>query len=306
MDWDDLRTFLAVARSGSLTEAARSLGVSYSTVSRRLAALEEGLGARLFDRDAAGYQPTAVGAEMLESARRMEAEFDALSRRVRGSDARLSGRVRVATTDALATSFMPELAAFSRRYADIEVDLLSTPEPAELAMREAEVALLVTDRPPTSLVGRRLARLPSALYAARSYLAEHPAALDPSAHVWVGWEDGMSHIPAARWMRERVPHARVACRVSTGTALRAAVQAGVGVAHLLCFLADEDPALERLGPPEPGLETGLWLLTHEDLRATGRVRVFMDFMAEAIGKHRGRLGAAARAPGSRRAAMSGG
>ena len=289
MDWDDLRTFLAVARTGSLTEAARSLGVSYSTVSRRLAGLEEGLGARLFDRDTSGYAPTPVGAEMLESARRMEAEFEGLSRRVRGQDARLAGRVRVATTDALATSFMPELASFSRRFPDIEVDLLTTPEPAELAMREAEVALLVTDRPPSSLVGRRLAKLPSALYAAQSYLADHPATLDPPAHVWVGWEDGMAHIPAARWMREHVPHARVACRVSTGTALRAAVQAGVGVAHVLCFLADEEPGLERLCPPEPVLETGLWLLTHEDLRATGRVRVFLDFMAEAVGRHRRRL-----------------
>jgi molybdate transport repressor ModE-like protein len=305
VDWDDLRTFLAVARTGSLTEAARGLGVSYSTVSRRLAALEAGLGARLFERSGAGYALTPAGDEMLETARRMEAEFDAFSRRVQGRDARLSGRVRVATTDALATSFMPELAAFSRRYTDIEVDLLSTPEPAELAMREAEVALLVTDRPPPSLVGRRLARLPSALYAARSYLAEHPAGLEDSAHVWVGWEDGMSHIPAARWMRERVPHARVACRVSTGTALRAAVQAGVGVAHLLCFLADEEPVLERLAEPEPALETGLWLLTHEDLRATGRVRVFLDFMAQAIGRHRRRL-AAGHAPARDDLAAAGG
>jgi len=291
VDWDDLRTFLAVARTGSLTEAARSLGVSYSTVSRRLAALEDGLGARLFDREASGYAPTPVGLEMLESARRMETEFEALARRVRGRDARLSGRVRIATTDALVTSFMPELAAFSRRFPDIEIDLLSTPEPAELAMREAEVALLVTDRPPPSLVGRRLAKLPSALYAARSYLAEHPATQELLAHVWVGWEDGMSHIPAARWMREQVPDARVACRVSSGTALRAAVQEGVGVAHLLCFLADEDADLERLRPPEPELETGLWLLTHEDLRTTGRVRVFLDFMAEAVGRHRRRLAA---------------
>lgn len=291
MDWDDLRTFLAVARTGSLTEAARGLGVSYSTVSRRLAALEEGLGSRLFERLAAGYKPTPVGEEMLETARRMETEFEALSRRVLGRDARLEGRVRVATTDALVTSFMPEIAAFSRRYPDIEVDLLTTPEPAELAMRETEVALLVTDRPPPNLVGRRLARLPSALYAARSYLADHPAEAELAAHVWVGWEDGMAHIPAARWMRERVPHARVACRVSTGTALREALRAGVGVAYLLCFLADEDPALVRLRPPEPALETGLWLLVHEDLRATGRVRVFLDFMAEAIGRHRRRLAA---------------
>ena len=156
---------------------------------------------------------------MIASAERMEAEFEALSRQVSGRDARLSGRVRVATTDALATTFMPEIASFTRRYPEIEIDLLSTPEPAELAMREAEVALLVTDRPPPSLVGRRLAALPSALYAARRYLADHPADGELASHLWVGWEDGMSHIPAARWLREQVPDARIACRVSSGATL---------------------------------------------------------------------------------------
>ena len=105
----------------------------------------------------------------------------------------------------------------------------------------------------------------------------------------------MSHIPAARWMRELVPDARIACRVSSGTTLRAAIRAGVGIGHLLCFMADDDPGLVQLRPPEPALETGLWLLTHEDLRTTGRVRVFLDSMAEEIGRHKQRL-AAGRAP----------
>src|SRR4029450_7672584 len=101
-----------------------------------------------------------------------------------------------------------------------------------------------------------------------------------AGHLWVGWEDGMSHIPAARWMRERVPDAQLACRVSSGATLAAATRAGVGVAHLLCFLADEDPELVQLRPPESALETGLWLLTHEDLRTTGRGRVFRGSLAE--------------------------
>ncbi len=291
VDWDDIRYFLAVARTGSLTDAALELTVSYSTVSRRLAALEEGLGSRLFERLASGYELTAAGVEMRESARRMEAEFAQLSRQVLGRDARLAGRLRVATTDALATSFMPDLAAFTRQYPEIEIDLLSSPAPAELAMREAEVALLATDRPPESLVGRRLARLSSALYASRAYLEERPDIEDLSSHVWVGWEQGMQHIPAARWMSENQPDARVVCRVSTGTALRAAVQAGVGIAHLLCFMAEDDPLLRRVRPPEPALETSLWLLTHEDLAATGRVRVFLDVLADAIGNQRVRLAA---------------
>src|SRR5262249_45195580 len=177
VDWDDVRTFLAVARAGSLSEAARGLGVSYSTVSRRLAALEQGLGVRLFDRGAA-YQLTREGEEMLASAQRMEAEFEALSRQVSGRDARLAGRVRVATTDVLAPTSVPGPGSSAARSPEIETDLRPTPEPAEPAMRGGEVALLVTDRPPPTLVGRRLAALPSALSAAHRYLAEHPAETD--------------------------------------------------------------------------------------------------------------------------------
>jgi molybdate transport repressor ModE-like protein len=290
--WDDLRYFLSIARSGSLTDAARELAVSYSTVSRRLNALEEALGVRLFERLASGFELTPAGAEMLESAERMEAEFDELSRRVLGRDARLSGHLRMATTDALATRFMPHLVAFTRRYPEIEVDIVTTAAPAELAMRDAEVALLATNAPPESLVGRRLVRLSSALYASRAYLEERPEVEDLAAHCWVTWEKGMEHIPAARWMRENVPGAHVACRVSTGTALRAAVHDGIGIGHLLCFLAEDDPTLCQVRPPEPELETGLWLLTHEDLAATGRVRVFLDFLADAIGRQRRRLNAA--------------
>lgn len=317
MHWDDLRYFLSIAESGSVADAARELGVSYSTASRRLNVLEEALGVRLFDRLPAGYELTAAGQEILEPARRMESEFKELARGVLGRDARLAGRLRFATNDAFATRFMPQIAGFTRSYPQIELDLISTPAPAELAMREAEVAMLATNEPPEALVGRRLARLPSALYASTRYLEARreerralgsgasallgdapeastaPRELDPDAcanledltgEPWIGWETSMRHIPAARWMREHVPNAQVVCRVATGVALLAAVRDGVGIAHLICLLADGDPLLKRIGPPEKSLETSLWLLTHEDLAATGRVRVFLDYMAEAIGR----------------------
>jgi molybdate transport repressor ModE-like protein len=291
--WDDLRYFLSIAESGSIADAARELGVSYSTASRRLNVLEESLGVRLFDRLPTGYALTAAGKEILEPARRMESEFDRLARGVLGRDARLAGRLRFATTDAFAKRFMPELAGFTRRYPQIEIDLLSTPAPAELAMREAEVAMLATNQPPEALVGRRLARLPSALYASTRYLEARSAELDDlSAQAWVGWETSMRHIPAARWMRENVPDAHVVFRVATGVALLAAVRDGVGIAHLICLLADGDPDLHRVRPPEKSLETSLWLLTHEDLATTGRIRVFLDYMADAIGHDPRLMGAA--------------
>ncbi|MBW2498810.1 MAG: LysR family transcriptional regulator [Deltaproteobacteria bacterium] len=284
MHWDDLRFFLAIAEAGTIADAARNLNVSYSTTSRRLNVLEEYLGARLFDRLPSGYKLTEAGTDLFESARKMEAEFERLSRGVIGRDARLSGPLRFATSDALALRFMSELAAFTRQYPEIEIDVVSTPEPAELAMREAEVAMLVTNEPPEALIGRRLARLPSALYGSKSYCEAAPDFDDLASHTWVAWDESMRHIPAARWMRENVPGARVVCRVNTGVALQAAVREGVGIAHLLCATADEDPELQRVRPPEPELETSLWLLTHEDLTTTGRVRVFLDFMADAIAR----------------------
>jgi len=312
MHWDDLRYFLSIAQSGSLADAARELGVSYSTASRRLNVLEESLGVRLFDRLPGGYALTTAGKEILEPARRMEAEFQQLARGVLGRDARLAGRLRFATTDAFAERFMAEIAGFTRAYPQIEIDLLSTPAPAELAMREAEVAMLATNQPPEALVGRRLARLPSALYASTRYLAERKlddrsheqggALADLGAQSWVGWEDSMRHIPAARWMREHVPEAHIACRVATGVALLAAVRDGVGIAHLICLLADGDPALQRIRPPEKSLETSLWLLTHEDLATTGRVRVFLDYMAEAVGRHPSLKGAGSASRGGARPA----
>jgi molybdate transport repressor ModE-like protein len=284
MHWDDLRYFLAIAKSGSIADAARDLGVSYSTASRRLNVLEEAIGARLFDRHATGYELTKAGHDILQSARTMESEFAQLTRGVIGRDKRLAGRLRFATTDVLAMQFMPDIARFTRTYPDIEIALLTTPAPAELAMRDAEVAMLMTNRPPEVLVGRRLARLPSALYASRTYLDGRTEIENPEAEAWVAWERSMRHIPAAQWMREHVPHAHIVCRISTGVALLSAVRSGVGIAHLICALADADPELRRLAEPEPSLETSLWLLTHEDLATTGRVRVFLDFMAEATAR----------------------
>jgi molybdate transport repressor ModE-like protein len=286
MHWDDLRYFLAVAQSGSIADAARELGVSYSTASRRLNILEEAIGARLFDRHASGYELTAAGREILQYAQSMASEFSQLSRVVIGRDKRLAGRLRFATTDALAMQFMPDLARFTREYPDIEVDLITTPAPAELAMRDAEAAMLLTNDPPEVLVGRRLARVSSALYASRHYLGSRTSVERLDAEAWVAWEHGMRHIPASQWMQKNVPNARVVCRVSTGVALLSAVRSGVGVAHLICPLADTDPDLRRIGEPEPVLETSLWLLTHEDLATTGRVRVFLDFIAEAMARDR--------------------
>jgi molybdate transport repressor ModE-like protein len=282
LEWDDLRYFLAVADTGSFNQAAAKLGVSYSTVTRRVSSLEERLGVRLFDRNRGGHDLTAAAEEMADVARKVEGEIQSLGRHLFGRDQRLSGRLRIATAEMLALTYMQDLAAFRLEYPDIEIDLVSTAEQADLSAREADIALRMGNSPAENLVGRRLGVLPVALYASEGYLSRHPADVDPSKHTWVSWDLGFTQMPTHAWMRKHAPNAKVALRVNSGTTLLAAVKAGLGVSHLFCSMGDAQEDLRQIQPPDPELETALWILTHDDLRTTARVRAFLDFMAKRI------------------------
>ncbi len=287
MDWDDLRFFLAVARTGSLSAASRALGVNHSTVFRRIQAFEERLGVRLFERLPSGYARTVAGDEMLDTASRVEAEVDALDRRISGHDLRLTGPVVVTTTDTMAYRFLgPHLAAFRAAYPGIGLELTLDTQFLNLSRRQADVAIRPTRTPPENLVGRRLSAIAFAVYGSRDYLALHGETEDLSAHAWLAFDDSLAHLAAARWLRDTVPDAAIALRGNNLFALFGAAAAGMGVAALPCFLADPEPALQRLRRPDPALASELWLLTHEDLRHTARIRAFLDFMATALAAER--------------------
>lgn len=285
-DWDDLRFFLAVARNGSLSAAARELGVNHSTVSRRLAAFEDQLDVRLFERSAGGYEPSAMGRQLLDSALVLEEELARLDRRLLGQDTRLSGSLRVATADLGAPLLSRIFVAFARQHPGIELEIVADDAFANLTRREADVAFRASNTPPEHLVGRRLATVAMAVYAAPDYLVgrEHPPE-DLGAHRWIGWDDSRSQ-PSTRWLREHHPDAQTRFRVNSAAFMLEAAKAGQGAAVLACFRADVEPGLRRIHPPIPELGVGLWILTHEDLRSTARVRSFMDFMAERVAADR--------------------
>jgi DNA-binding transcriptional LysR family regulator len=284
--WDDLRFLLAVARAGTLSGAARSLGVKHTTVSRRIRGLEERVGVRLFERLSSGWATTEAGEDMLASARRVEEEMAAVDRRVLGQDARLSGTVRVAITDIMAVAFMAEFADFSQRNPGIELELIAGYHPSNLTEREADVAVRATAAPPEHLVGRRVSGLTAAAFGSRAYLARHPLHATPLAdHVWLGFDPSLEHLPPARWMREQLPLARIAGRTNSGLVMQEAIRAGLGVGHLFTFMGDADPELERVTEPE-GYGFGLWVLTHPDLRRTARIRRFTEFLADACAEKR--------------------
>ncbi|MDA1090194.1 MAG: LysR family transcriptional regulator [Proteobacteria bacterium] len=283
MDWDDLRYFLAIAKSGSLSGAARRLGVNHSTIFRRIQMFEERIGVRLFDRLPTGYALTVAGDEMLTSVEKVSIEIDAMNRRLTGRDLKLSGPLVITTTNTLAYWFLPShLSAFRAEYPGIELELVLDTVSFNLSKRQADIAIRPTRNPPDTLVGSRLAELAFALYASKKYLKAQHKIDDLTGHTWIGFGDSLSHLAAAGWMRENLVGAPIALRANNLIGLLGAAKADMGVAPLPCFIGDLEPSLKRLLPPEPALASELWLLTHEDLRNSARVRAFMDFMAAAI------------------------
>lgn len=279
--WDDLRFFLAVARRGSIRGAAITLGVNHSTVSRRIDAFEKKLDVRLFERFPSGYFLTQAGEEILQSAERIEGEVAAVDRQVAGRDTRLSGLLRVTLHDSLAQMLlMPDLAAFCQLFPEIELELVISHSMADLARREADIAIRITKDPPDNLVGRRILKFATAIYASDDYLAQHDAAADSRYLTWIGWSD---LVPDPQWVRESpYPQAPARNHISNPLAQLAAAKAGMGLSMLPCFMGDTEPTLRRLPPAKVILNRDIWLLTHEDLRHTARVQRFLDFMAKAI------------------------
>lgn len=281
-NWDDLRVFLAVARAGSLSGAARALGVNHSTVFRRIGAFEEALGVRLFDRLPNGYVLTAAGEEMRDSALRVEEEIAALGRMITGQDLRLSGTVRITTVDMLALGLLPRhLASFRRAYPGIEIELIVGNVTLNLSRREADVALRVGNEPPEMLFGRRVGRLVFAVYGSASAYA-NGAGTPLEEQSWIGFD--AEHEAIVRRFAQFLPEVRPGYRVNSVAAAIAAARAGIGLAPLPCGLADLEPDLVRIAPLPDTFTLDLWLLTHEDLRRTARIRAFLDFLADALAK----------------------
>lgn len=280
--WDDLLYVLAIGRAGSLSGAARELGVNHATVYRRIGKIEEQLRVRLFDRQRDGYAPTPAGEAMIALAAEIDEDVIALERRLAGEDLRPSGTVRVTTTDTFTTTVMPMLAKFRLIYPEIGIELVTGNQMLNLSRRDADVALRPTDKPDELLVGRKLASLAFAIYGSKQYLAAVGGSDLARNHKWVGFDDSQSHLSSYAWIRQNVAPDRVTFRSSAFMAIIEAVAQGIGLGILPCYLADLRPELVRCSPLLSEVTTDLWLLVHEDLRHAARVRAFVDFIADEI------------------------
>ncbi|MEP4196647.1 MAG: LysR family transcriptional regulator [Aliishimia sp.] len=278
MHWDDARIFLAVAREGSFSNAAKRLGVQHSTVSRRIRALEQNLATTLVERKASGNVLTEAGEDLKQAAYRIENELLSFEDAVGGQDDDAAGELRVtAIANMASTVLMPYFARFSAAHPRIELSVQVTNNSVRLSEREADIAIRQTNKPLDTLIGTRLTTVASAVYGACDYCAAVKSG--NAVEKWIGVDCCDYH---RTWTKEAWPQADHEFYVDETSLTLAALKQRLGVGFLPCFLGDSDPDLVRFHEPEQRHELGLWLLYHRDLRNTKRVALFREHMQREI------------------------
>ena len=279
--WDDHRFFLAIARARSLTGAAKTLSVSQPTVSRRLEAMEQGLGVRLFVRTRKGYELTPSGAELFQTVARVEEDLLQADRNLLGRDQEISGSLRFTTTEIFVNGYLgPYIWTFLRTHPEIELHLACTQSLLSIGRGEADIAIRFTERPPETLLGRRLGTVAYAIYAAAGPAGRPFHDRDPDNLPWIGmFDETFNRMLYGTFL----PSTRPKHRVDSMAAMHAMVREGLGVSILPCYTADLDPTLERLAPrPLIDPKFDIWMLYHRDTRHTRRLRLFAEFLGHRI------------------------
>jgi DNA-binding transcriptional LysR family regulator len=293
-NWNDLKSFLAVARTGKLTTAARSLGADHATVSRRLVSLEEAMRVRLFERHPTGYTLTAQGERLLPLAENMESVALAAYSELANSNLSVSGAVRIGSPDGFGSYFLaPRIGDLCRQHPALEVQLIAMPRIFSLSKREADIAIGLARPQEGRLSARKLTDYHLRLYASRSYLEEAPeirpeirSVDDLARHKFVGYIDDLLYAPELDYI-SAVGAIDPQIKSTNLIAQLKATVAGAGLCILPCFIARAEPELVPVLPDEVSLTRSFWLIIHEDLRRLARISATADFIVEAVQKARG-------------------
>ncbi|MBC7831967.1 MAG: LysR family transcriptional regulator [Hyphomicrobium sp.] len=289
-DWNDARFFIAVAESGSTLAAGRMLRVSQTTVARRIAALEDALGVALFERRRAGYALTAVGEALLPEARIVQASATGLATAAAAHKRADAGTVRITAEESYVNRVLPPILRDLREaHPQILIDLDPSEEIRDLEAGAADIAIRVAKRlDGAALVGRKICDDHWTVYCSRGYAATHAIPRNRrelAAHPLIsGGSSGVDHYYGT-WLRENGLEGAIAMHHGTITGLFSAVHSGMGLATLPCFIAEAEDDLVRCLPTAHPKGREIWLLTHERLRHTPRIRIVLDFLGERLRRH---------------------
>jgi DNA-binding transcriptional LysR family regulator len=281
-DWDEYRYFLAVADGGSLPEAARHLGVSLPTVTRRLGALEQRLGAKLFDRTPDGLRLTEAGSRLRERAVGLRSDTRFIEQTVGGAPDAPAGRVIVATTvDIGSYCVTPSLAELGRRHPQVKVELVTSYEAADLLGRKADVAIRIGARARDGLDYRRIGKLHFGLYASRSYADRHglPKTIaELGRHRIIESTGETAHFPQVRWLRRHAPHAPAAFRCNNLLNQHAALVGGLGLFAMPRHMAEDHHDLVAVLEKQFKVALDAWLVMRHDLNRSPKISAVADFL----------------------------
>ncbi|MGI4944943.1 MAG: LysR family transcriptional regulator [Janthinobacterium lividum] len=286
LDWDDLRFFLAVARHRTLAAAARHLHVTQSTVSRRIASLQEGMGVRLLQRTADGYLLTLAGESIREHVERVETEARLVESAVAGLDTRQAGLVRVSSSQVLTSHLLaPCFAALHALHPDILIEALPDLQGKPLTTREADVVVGLRRFEHHDLVARSIGHLAFGLYACVAYLTQHgepDLGSGCNGHRLITLIDDQVLPEHAAWLSEHTGQAQVVLRADSYETQHWSANCSGGLALLPRFRADGEPALRRIATPVPVPSAEIWLGAHHENRHVPRVRAVLDCIAEVV------------------------
>lgn len=293
MNWDDVRIFLAVARSGQFLAAARRLGVNHATLSRRVTALEETLQTRLLNRRTNGCELTPEGEIFLRAAERMETEMLSAQSNIGRIDRAVAGTVRIGAPDGFGVAFLASrLGRLTELYPELKIQLVPVPRAFSLSSREADIAITIERPEQGRLISSRLTDYTLALYASRGYLerAGTPRTVEDLArHRRIGYVEDLIFSPSLNFTGEIMRNWDAGFEISSAIGQTEAVKSGAGIGILHCYIARQEPDLVRL-LPDLEIRRSYWTTYHESARELARVRAVVTFLQDIVGENRQMFG----------------
>lgn len=286
LDWNLIRSFVAVAETGSLSAAARRIGVSQPTLGRHIAELEAALGVTLFRRGRSGYDLTESGMALVERGRAVSEQAAAFARLAEGRTESIAGTVRITASEIIAAYALPSMTArLAEAEPDIEVEIVASNHVQNLLRRDADIAVRMTEPAQLDLVARKIADLPLVACAAHSYLTrkgrpEQPA--DLLDHELVGFDRGTELIEGFAAMGVTIDRHAFRFRSDNQIVMWEAIRAGNGIGFAQAVLVAREPLVEALLPDLPLPVLPMWLAMHRDVRTSARIRRVADFLYEEL------------------------